>query len=92
MQSAPSLHVIVNRWSINCVLFRGEDLVNEEISGDDEQALSWTIPERRQLHCAAAGQALAVHYSFYSQRIWLDQMTHILDEYAELAWQQCPGS
>ncbi len=86
------MHVDANRWSVNCILFRGQDLVNEEISGDDEQAISWAIPERRQRHCAAAGQALAVHYSFYSQRIWLDEKTHILDEYAKLARQQCSGS
>lgn len=56
------------RWSINTIMFRGDDLNAESISGDDEQSISVDLPQELGQHCGAVGQALVVHLAYNPQR------------------------
>ena len=39
------------RWSINTIMFKGSDLNREDISEDDEQSISETLPKSKGRHC-----------------------------------------
>lgn len=55
------------RWSINLILFQGQDVISVG-PGDDEHQISIVIPKRRKKHSVAVGAALAVHFAYIPQR------------------------
>ena len=78
------------RWSITLILFKGGDLGNFTHGVDDDEALiSQRFPEAAGRHCAAVGPALAVHYSYYTQRPGLGSQPEVLATYTRIAEETC---
>ena len=72
------------RVSINCISWRGEDLKNVEVLGDEEQFLSVEHPKALGRPNIVFGNFVVVHYSFFTQRDHLDA-TDVLARYRSLA-------
>lgn len=78
-------HRVLNytRVSINCIAWRGEDLANVDVLGDEEQFLSVERPKALGRPNVVFGNFVVVHYSFYTQRDHLDA-TDVLARYRAL--------
>ena len=77
-----------DRWSINFVLMRGI-YANKMRSmfpnlEDDEIAISKEMPKKFGKHCYSLGSAIAVHFSYFTQKDYLMQ-TNLLRRYDELS-------
>lgn len=72
------------RFSINAILWFGKDMSNfaGEVPGDDEEFLSCIYPSLRGLSNAWNGDAIMVHFAFFTQRKQLDKQ-NILEQYGE---------
>ncbi len=78
------------RWSITLILFKGNELGNfTHGGGDDEAQISQLFPHAAGRHCAAVGPALAVHYSYYTQRPGLGSQPEVLATYTRIAEDTC---
>ena len=74
------------RWSINTIMFKGSDLNKENISEDDEQSISETLPRLKGRHCGAVGSAIVAHLAYVTQRgTGLEEKTQVLKRYEDLA-------
>jgi hypothetical protein len=77
--------VATNRFSINCISWLGETFANfgGVVLGDEEEFLSCIKPIALGKSNLIVGDAIVAHFSFYTQRGYLDQ-TDILERYAEI--------
>jgi len=75
-----------SRWSINTILFKGNDLYREDILKDDELSIAALLPESKGKHCGAIGSAIVVHLAYGPQRAaGLEQQTRVMELYEKLA-------
>ena len=75
------------RVSINCICFFGSEFAkfNGEVDKAEETWLSSVKPKSIKTPNIINGDALMVHFSFYSQREYLESKTKILEMYKQLA-------
>lgn len=80
-----AIPVAANRFSINFILWFGEDLAkfNGEIPGDDEEFLSSVAAPRLNKGNMFNGDAIVAHFAFGPQRIVLDN-SNILQRYGKV--------
>ena len=76
--------IAMNRFSINSILWFGKDMkeFNGIIPGDDEEYLSCIKPTELGLTNCFNGDTIVSHFSFYSQREYLDR-ENILERYGK---------
>jgi hypothetical protein len=79
------VEIALNRFSINCISWLGEDMARcGGVRGDDEeQELSASIPVRLGRRNCFQTDAIAAHFAFYSQREALDR-AGVLEAYEAL--------
>jgi hypothetical protein len=71
------------RISINSLAFFGKDIKNLQVTADEENYIACVAPSILQKPSMIYGGALLVHFSFHTQRDYLDT-TDVLQRYAEL--------
>lgn len=81
---------ILNRYervSINCISWFGEEFEKfyGKVEEDEEQWLSVIKPKEIEKYNIIYGEAICVHFAFYTQRHYLDKSTNILDLYKEIS-------
>jgi len=71
------------RFSINCISWLGKDFAKfkGEVYYDEEAWLSETKPIMEERPCCICGNALFVHFAFYTQREYLEEHTDLLQRY-----------
>jgi hypothetical protein len=77
-----------SRWSINFILFKGNEVQDVE-PGDDEHQISIVIPKKYKKHSLAVGRALVVHYGYKPQRRNGLKDNSFIPEYRRLAEKVC---
>jgi len=80
-----NFQLALNRFSINCIAFRGETfkMFEGKVLGDEEEYLTVTKPTELGLVNYIIGDCLISHFAFYSQRDVLDK-TKLLSMYETL--------
>lgn len=77
--------IALNRFSINCISWFGEDFkkFNGKVFGDEEEYLTVIKPQELGKTNLIIGNAIISHFAFYTQREYLDK-TDILSKYEEI--------
>lgn len=76
------------RWSINFILFRGDE-VRGVGPGDDEHQISIEIPKKYRKHSLVVGKALVVHFGYIPQRRDGLKDGQLLPKYRRIAQKVC---
>lgn len=78
-------YISLSRFSINCIAFRGEDILNFDgnVPHQEEEFLSVAHPAALGRPNLIFGQKVVAHFAFKTQREYLDK-TNLLQEYEDL--------
>lgn len=81
----PAREISLNRFSINSICWFGSDLapLARDITGEEEEELSLTLPARLGRRNCFCGNTIAAHFSFIHQRDKLER-SGLLEEYRDV--------
>lgn len=85
-------HITLSQYpyfSINAISFFGRDLIGkaDRMEGGDEGWISQIYPREERRPCVICGNSIVSHYSFFTQREFLNKNTNIFDRYEKLAFE-----